>query len=114
VRIDFTKTASGPESSFSLTRQAQTNRYDRRIITTGALSGVRSAIFIDSERLARTPWPCWPACMGASRSRGIGERRAGGCRPAWPLATLCCAAILPAACATAVEPDHTRWSAAAT
>jgi hypothetical protein len=27
----FPKTASGPESSFSLTRQAQTNRYDRRI-----------------------------------------------------------------------------------
>jgi hypothetical protein len=83
VRIDFTKTASGPESSFSLTRQAQTNRYDRRIITTGALSGVRSAIFIDSERLARTPWPCWPACMGASRSRGIGELGAGLPGP-WP------------------------------
>jgi hypothetical protein len=33
ARIDFPKTASGPESSFSLTRQAQTNRYDRRIAT---------------------------------------------------------------------------------
>jgi hypothetical protein len=31
ARIDHPKTASGPESSFSLTRQAQTNRYDRRI-----------------------------------------------------------------------------------
>jgi hypothetical protein len=31
ARIDTPKTASGPESSFSLTRQAQTNRYDRRI-----------------------------------------------------------------------------------
>jgi hypothetical protein len=40
IRNRFPKTASGPESSFSLTRQAQTNRYDRRItstiITTGA------------------------------------------------------------------------------
>jgi hypothetical protein len=46
ARIDFPKTASGHKSSFSLTRQAQTNRYDRRIfvltqslrsiITTGA------------------------------------------------------------------------------
>jgi hypothetical protein len=31
ARIDTPKTAMGPESSFSLTRQAQTNRYDRRI-----------------------------------------------------------------------------------
>jgi hypothetical protein len=31
ARIDHPKTASGPESSFSLTRQAQTNHYDRRI-----------------------------------------------------------------------------------
>jgi hypothetical protein len=31
VRNRFPKTASGPESSFSLTRQAQTNHYDRRI-----------------------------------------------------------------------------------
>jgi hypothetical protein len=31
IRNRFPKTASGPESSFSLTRQAQTNRYDRRI-----------------------------------------------------------------------------------
>jgi hypothetical protein len=30
-RIDHPKTAMGAESSFSLTRQAQTNRYDRRI-----------------------------------------------------------------------------------
>jgi hypothetical protein len=30
--IDHPKTASGPESSFSLTRQAQTNRYDRRTV----------------------------------------------------------------------------------
>jgi hypothetical protein len=33
TRIDTPKTASGPESSFSLTRQAQTNRYDRRILS---------------------------------------------------------------------------------
>jgi hypothetical protein len=32
IRNRFPKTASGPESSFSLTRQAQTNRYDRRIL----------------------------------------------------------------------------------
>jgi hypothetical protein len=31
IRNRFPKTASGPESLFSLTRQAQTNRYDRRI-----------------------------------------------------------------------------------
>eukprot|EP01047_Picozoa_sp_COSAG01_P069639 COSAG01_NODE_10357_length_2185_cov_19.300575_2_plen_84_part_00 len=30
TRIDHPKTASGHESSFSLTRQAQTNHYDRR------------------------------------------------------------------------------------
>jgi hypothetical protein len=30
ARIDRKKTAMGHESSFSLTRQAQTNRYDRR------------------------------------------------------------------------------------
>jgi hypothetical protein len=33
ARIDSQKTAMGHESSFSLTRQAQTNRYDRRIRT---------------------------------------------------------------------------------
>jgi hypothetical protein len=31
ARIDRKKTAMGAESSFSLTRQAQTNHYDRRI-----------------------------------------------------------------------------------
>jgi hypothetical protein len=31
ARIDSQKTAMGAESSFSLTRQAQTNHYDRRI-----------------------------------------------------------------------------------
>jgi hypothetical protein len=31
AKIDHPKTASGHKSSFSLTRQAQTNRYDRRI-----------------------------------------------------------------------------------
>jgi hypothetical protein len=38
ARIDHPKTASGHKSSFSLTRQAQTNRYDRRISQTFALS----------------------------------------------------------------------------
>eukprot|EP01047_Picozoa_sp_COSAG01_P059040 COSAG01_NODE_7036_length_3382_cov_3.027719_5_plen_262_part_00 len=33
IRNRSQKTASGPESSFSLTRQAQTNRYDRRTDT---------------------------------------------------------------------------------
>jgi hypothetical protein len=31
ARIDRKKTAMGAESSFSLTRQAQTNHYDRRM-----------------------------------------------------------------------------------
>jgi hypothetical protein len=34
ARIDHPKTASGHESSFSLTRQAQTNHYDRRMFET--------------------------------------------------------------------------------
>jgi hypothetical protein len=44
ARIDHPKTASGPESSFSLTRQAQTNRYDRRI-TTGAFMEWPAAVY---------------------------------------------------------------------
>jgi hypothetical protein len=41
IRNRFPKTASGPESSFSLTRQAQTNRYDRRILAGSRGRGVR-------------------------------------------------------------------------
>jgi hypothetical protein len=46
--IDRKKTAMGAESSFSLTRQAQTNRYDRRIFC--------SKLFADSESRLDFTW----------------------------------------------------------
>jgi hypothetical protein len=58
ARIDHPKTASGPESSFSdvsLTRQAQTNRYDRRIPTqtTRSIFGGPGEFWIGSTQPGR-------------------------------------------------------------
>ena len=46
VRNRSKETASGPESSFSLTRQAQTNRYDRRIVHPYLARFVCRALFL--------------------------------------------------------------------
>jgi hypothetical protein len=64
IRNRFPKTASGPESSFSLTRQAQTNRYDRRI---------RPA-----HTLAKNEFP--RKLLPAAAAAGLGAR--GSARPA--------------------------------
>eukprot|EP01049_Picozoa_sp_SAG25_P009598 SAG25_NODE_965_length_4521_cov_44.574401_5_plen_76_part_00 len=57
VRNRFPKTASGPESSFSLTRQAQTNHYDRRTIRAApaaSLAAPRRRV-LAPERAAAAP-----------------------------------------------------------
>jgi hypothetical protein len=78
ARIDHPKTASGPESSFSLTRQAQTNRYDRRTarkdLAAAAACDVRDSCWLLRCCLQLPPARRRPAAWLA---RGIASRLAG-------------------------------------
>jgi hypothetical protein len=78
ARIDRKKTAMGAESSFSLTRQAQTHHYDRRIVLsqndlrTSAWGLARTYIGADG----RAPWHCrahglTPRSAPADTPRGL-------------------------------------------
>jgi hypothetical protein len=59
--IDRKKTAMGAESSFSLTRQAQTNHYDRRILRLfHNVSWMNQLEEKNNRRLG--PSPCDAAC----------------------------------------------------
>jgi hypothetical protein len=69
IRNRFPKTASGHKSSFSLTRQAQTNRYDRRIMSSGHSTRTTSPIYscggcgaARSSRCCPSARCCWCWC----------------------------------------------------